>query len=168
MFFVSLHPVMKKLVMKYVSAVMALWYLVGIMGFDVHSCTATGDVFVQPVLAGVTCDDIHPEHDCGDHGSCCGHDRSCCHSHGQKSETALSEDSSLECCTNEIETLDVSGVQSARSFHDDDKCDCGYCPCVEPVVSAQVYLSASAVFYKIPDSWVAVPERQALLNIWRI
>lgn len=168
MFFVSLHPIMKKLVMKYVSAVMALWYLVGIMGFDVHSCTVTGDVFVQPVLAGMTCDDVHPDHDCAGHGSCCGHSHSCCHSHGQKSETTLSDDSSLECCTNEIEVLDVSGVQSARSFHDDDKCDCGYCPCIEQVVSISVYQSASNVLYKIPYSGIAVPERQALLNIWRI
>lgn len=148
---------MKNVFLKYMSALLAVWYCMSIIGFDVHSCNATGNIFVGSVLSGTACVDIHPEHDCAGHGSCCS-SHSCC-------EHEKAED---DCCTNEIEVLDCESVV----FSDDDVCDLlAYTPDLTfsiidlgllPVGSVQQVL-----YY--PDPWeYSASDQQAVLSIWRI
>lgn len=160
---------MRTLVMKYVAAIMAIWYLVGVIGLDVHSCSATGDVFVHSALRGVTCEDVHPGHDCNDHGSCCGHPSSCCHSDcgSTDPDEAVSVDAASACCTTEITALDTPSVCSSNAHDHSECCDCGLAPayvCVTPTAVPSVV----AIYSYTPDSGLIVPERQAFLHIWRI
>lgn len=149
---------MKNVVLKYASALLAVWYCLSIIGFDVHSCEATGDIFVNSILSGTTCDDIHPEHECCGHGTCCGgHGSSCCGDH--------QEDDG--CCTNDIEVLDDDALANA----DDDHLQFSEtlsCLFVESNYDVLVF-SESIEFSYEPDSGrVMRPDLQAALNIWRI
>lgn len=150
---------MKNVLLKYASSLLAVWYCLSIIGFDVHSCEATGDIFVNSVLTGTACGDIHPEHDCCGHGTCCGgHESSCCGGHQEDDD----------CCTNEIEVLDEVVVTNAD---EDDHIllpEALSCLFVENYYDILVF-SESIEFSCGPDSGrVALPDMQAVLNIWRI
>ena len=49
---------MRNIVMKYLAALLVVWYSLSIIGFDVHSCTKTGETFVASIAAGVSCEDM--------------------------------------------------------------------------------------------------------------
>ena len=156
---------------KYVAALLTVWYSLSIIGFDVHSCAATGDTFVSSVLGGITCEDIHPEHDCSGHGSCCGSHEccdhkqqapACCHDHDA---TAVSSDE--DCCTNDIEVLDseVVTTQGDDSFLMFDSVASQY---VEIDSGCRLYAELTNIAFH-PDSGKLIkPDSQAILNIWRI
>lgn len=150
---------MKNVVLKYMSALLAVWYCLSIIGFDVHSCETTGDTFVTSVLAGTTCDDIHPEHDCCSHGSCCGdHESSCCGDH----------DEDDDCCTNEIEVLDSVVVTNADEDDDVQFSQMLSCLFIESSYDVLLFIESIESSY-IPDlGRVIQPDHQAVLNIWRI
>ena len=147
---------MKSMFLKYISALLAVWYCMSIIGFDVHSCTSTGNIFVNSVLGGITCDDIHPDHDCSGHGSCCKSHKCCDHK---------TED---DCCTDEIEVLDSESVLTS----DDDVCFlCGS----EPVAAAlfasydlQPDFFRAEILYHPDPEYLKAPDQQAVLGIWRI
>ena len=150
---------MKNIILKYMSALLAVWYCLSIIGFDVHSCETTGDTFVTSVLAGTTCDDIHPEHDCSDHGTCCRHhESSCCGDHEEDDD----------CCTNEIEVLDTVVVTNADEDGHillSEMLSCLFIECNYDVLLFPESIESSY----IPDSGrVIQPDCQAVLNIWRI
>ena len=149
---------MKSIVLKYVSALLAAWYCLSIIGFDVHSCTATRSVFVNSVLLGVTCDEIHPEHDCSGHGSCCTH-------HNAEDSMEITDDG---CCTNEIEVLDSVVVTNAD---EDDYIQFSQmlsCLFIESNYDVLLFSESKESSY-IPDlGRVIQPDCQAVLNIWRI
>ncbi len=149
---------MKNVVLKYVSALLAVWYCLSIIGFDVHSCTTTGSIFVNSVLNGTTCDDIHPEHDCCGHGGCCSH---------HADEDGL-RSADKECCTNEIEVLDGVVVTVADENDHLQFTDALSCLFVESNYDV-LLLAESIDFSCAPGSGrVLVPDYQAVLNIWRI
>ena len=160
---------MKSIVLKYVSALLAAWYCLSIIGFDVHSCTATRSVFVNSVLLGVTCDEIHPEHDCSGHGSCCASHRdeesSCCTHHNAEDSMEITDDG---CCTNEIEVLDSVVVTNAD---EDDYIQFSQmlsCLFIESNYDVLLFPESTESLY-IPDlRRVIQPDCQAVLNIWRI
>ncbi len=163
---------MKNMVLKYVSALLAVWYCMSIIGFDIHSCKATGNVFVNSVLSGTTCDDIHPEHDCDGHKSCCSSHSSactssCCHSvPSTASESICSEDE--DCCTNQIEVLESEGV----AVSGDETC------CQLTATLAFSYsdnndrlphsLNVAHKVYYPALGHICRLDSQAILNIWRI
>lgn len=155
---------MKSVFLKYISALMAVWYCMSIIGFDVHSCTVTGSTFVNSVLSGTTCEDVHPEHDRCCHGSCC--HSACGHDHGLPSSEKIDEND--DCCTNEIEVLDHEGVSSAE----EDACDMfdltSVLSFVENDFNTLLHAESVTVSY-VPDSGHSrQPGNQAVLNIWRI
>jgi hypothetical protein len=155
---------MKNLVLKYVSAFLTVWYCLSIIGFDVHSCAATGSVFVNSVLSGMTCDDIHPEHDCCDHGSCCDHE-SCCAHHDSHEEEESEEDG---CCTNEIEVLDEVVVTNADEDELVQFSETLSCLFVESYYNLLVSSESNESVYKPDSGCTKIPDSQAVLNIWRI
>lgn len=161
--FISLRLVMKNVFLKYMSALLAVWYCLSIIGFDVHSCTSTGSTFIASVLAGTTCDDIHPEHDCGGHKSCCCSHR--CHEEMPSSKNVKEDES---CCTNEIEVLQSEGVTMSN---DDIYSPFCFAYAFVDVVNHYDALCradmAVNLHYPDPGDFI-VPDLQAVLSIWRI
>ena len=162
---------MKNVVLKYVSALMAVWYCMSIIGFDVHACTATGDTFVSSVLKGTTCDDIHPDHDCCGHGACCGshdrHETSCCSCHPEDPHSEGIQESENDCCTNDIEVLDSESI----TFCDDDMAhfaEVSVSVYVENNYDALLFGGLSEFSYSPYSGNMTLPDQQAVLNIWRI
>lgn len=155
---------MKSVFLKYVSALMALWYCLSIIGFDVHSCTVTGSTFVNSVLNGTTCEEVHPEHDCCCHGSCC--HNACSHDHEAPSSEEVDEND--DCCTNEIEVLDSEGVAAAE----DNACDMydatSVLAFVENDYNSLLRTESAAVSYKPDSGHFRQPDILAVLSIWRI
>jgi hypothetical protein len=156
---------MGKMFHKYVAALLSVWYCMSIIGFDVHSCTATGNVFVNSVLSGVSCEDIHPDHDCTchDHRE---HTCSCCHDHESPASESFDHDD--ECCTDRIEILDEAGITTSEDNAMSALAILSACLFVESDYNS--LLLPDAVYVKLkPDSWCfKMPDVQAVLNIWRI
>jgi hypothetical protein len=157
--------------LKYVAALLSVWYSVSIIGFYVHSCTTTGDTFVNSVLNGLTCEDIHPEHDCSGHGSCCSshechnhksHTSSCCGDHD-----VPSVDHEDDCCTNDIEVLDSAG----RTVQDDYDFELYESDAFQYISNNYDYHICTEGFYlscRSCSGKPVEPDSQAILNIWRI
>lgn len=74
-------------------------YLGAVAGFDVHSCSDNGHVYIEPLIAGISCDDIHPDTPCNE-----GHGAGC-HCHDGE-----------DCCSDSIEVLQLSG-DNTRAVH---------------------------------------------------
>lgn len=136
---------MKNIVLKYASALLAVWYCLSITGFEVHSCEATGDTFVTSVLAGTTCEDIHPEHDCCDHHE---------------------EDD--DCCTNEIEVLDSVVLTNADEDDHIQLSAMFSCLFIENNYDVLLFPESVELSYEPDSGQVIQPDCQAILNIWRI
>lgn len=157
--FVSLPLDMKNIILKYASALLAVWYCMSIIGFDVHSCEATGDTFVSSVLVGTTCDDIHPEHDCCCHDTCCSaHESSCCGDHEEEDD----------CCTNEIEVLDSVVVTNAEEDDHIQYSEMLSCLFIESNYDVLLFSESIEISYNPDSGRVMSPDCQAILNIWRI
>lgn len=154
---------MKSVFLKYVSALMAVWYCLSIIGFDVHSCTVTGSTFVNSVLSGVECEDVHPEHDCCCHGSCC--HSGCSHDHKVPSKENVKD---KECCTNEIEVLDSEVVISVE----DEGCSMSDAAWAVAFVvndyTGSVNAEAEYLSYSPGSGILRQPDLQAVFSIWRI
>lgn len=60
--------------------VLAIVYMAGVLGFDVHSSADTHRSYVIPLFNGISCERIHPEALCHHHGHAeCEDDEDCCH-----------------------------------------------------------------------------------------
>jgi len=156
-----IDAVMKNVVRKYVAALLLIWYTLSIIGFDVHSCTRTGETFVASIAAGVSCEDIHPEHSCAGHGGCCGHDQTkCCCGHH------FADD----CCQDDFHVLTFTGTVSSEEQRFDSYAQNSAVPVLESVFENLMpdVCDISLLRFKEPDSGITMPDSQALLNIWRI
>lgn len=162
---------MKRMFPKYVAALLTVWYSLSIIGFDVHSCAATGDTFVNSVLSGLTCEDIHPEHDCSGHGSCCGSHR--CHDHkshassccGDQDAPSVAHDD--DCCTNDIEVLDSESL-TVQDDYDFELYVSDAFQYIKNYYDCHLFAEGTHL-YGSSDSWKSAgPDSQAVLNIWRI
>lgn len=162
---------MRKMFVKYASVLLVLWYSLSIIGFDVHSCKSTGEVFVASLATGVSCEDIHPDHSCKSHGGCCGHHEteSCCSGHeiGRADSHVAKED----CCSNDLQVLQLTGVQiSDNERFGANVHDCQLIFDVDLAMElAMPALQKSFIKYlEHPDPGVVMPDRQAFLSIWRV
>ena len=153
---------MKNLFMKYVSVMMAVWYCLSIIGFDVHSCIRTGERFVTSAISGVECIDIHPEHSCHDHGGCCARHSESCNHEGESIEDS-------QCCTNDIHVLSVETLASSDHQRHYGEWNPNNCPCsLDLMASSQSRFTTVSYDHRLPDSGLIVPDMQARFNIWRI
>ena len=50
---------MKNVLMKISAIALVIWYCLSIIGFDVHTCSETGDSFVHISFTSHSCHDIH-------------------------------------------------------------------------------------------------------------
>lgn len=155
---------MKSMFLKYMSALLAVWYCMSIIGFDVHACASTGDVFINSVLAGTTCEDIHPEQCCDSPEK--SHSCSCCCGHDVPlGDTVGSDD---DCCTNDIKVLDTEGMNVQK---DDVYPSFAFCnaDAFAYDVHVQSVMARVLEIQRLPDSGcMAQPDCQAVFNIWRI
>ena len=148
---------------KYASVLLVLWYSLSIIGFDVHSCKSTGEVFVASLAGGVTCEDIHPEHSCKSHGGCCDH-----HHASEQSDCQVAKE---ECCSNEVQVLQLTGVPGS----DNDRFD-GNAQEYQSIFDVDLAMEVAMPtiqrsylkYLEHPDPGVLMPDRQALLSIWRV
>ena len=170
MFFVHLRLMMRTMSMKICAAMLAVWYLMSIIGFGVHTCMASQRSFVTTFINGVTCEDIHPDHHCTDSHHChsaeeC-HD--CDHSHHRAADVSMD---TQPCCTDDFVVLTITGMESS-SENDYSECHCGICPFTAELFSDCHPHSMNSEIYRImslPDSGLIVPgDAQSFLGIWRI
>ena len=142
-----------------------LWYCLGIIGFNVHTCSSSNDSFIVTFLEDMSCDAIHPSDNCGSTKSCC-----CCCSHS--SEPSSYSDESIaapECCTNEYQVLNVTAdrVDESQRVNFQD-----YAFCADVLYS----INDSSLDSKISSSricsppWTCYDERgiHLVCNVWRI
>ena len=169
MFFVHLRLMVRNMFMKICAVMLAVWYLMTIIGFGVHTCMGSQRSFVTTFLSGVTCEDIHPDHHCTDSHHCHGDGE--CHdcTHGQSACDVTFD--SQPCCSDDFVVLEVTGT-APSSENDFSDCHCGHCPfTAELVPDGHSYVEKSG-FNKImslPDSGLIVPgDVQSVLGIWRI
>ena len=157
---------MRKMFVKYASALLVLWYSLSIIGFDVHSCKSTGEVFVASLAGGVTCEDIHPEHSCKSHGSCCEH-----HDHHETPSESADCVAKEDCCSNDLQVLHLTGVHmSDNERFNDNAHELQFTFDVDLAMElAMPSLQRPLLKYlEHPDPGVVMPDRQAFLSIWRV
>lgn len=104
---------MKERLLRISALLLVIWYCFSVIGFNVHTCRASGESFVATVLTGISCEDIHPEHACCT-GHCKSHCSSSCRHH--EAETAFNIDK--KCCSDDYHVLLLTGA-----VPDDDRSD---------------------------------------------
>lgn len=159
---------MKDRMLRFSALLLVLWYCFSVIGFDVHTCRASGKAFVATFVSGLSCADIHPEHKCdkahchhNKTGHCCSmehHD--CCKGTFFEAES---------CCSSDHLVLTVTGTASDSESRD-----------IHPIVSDieipsySGHLTASVTSKILNHSYVidyglfAQGDIQPLLSIWRI
>lgn len=186
--FVTLSVGMKGIMMKICAVLLAVWYCMSIIGFDVHTCNGSGRTFVATFAEGLTCEDIHPEHHCTP-GQCrTSHDAGCCHedccSHSENtcghetsddsccSHEGESELDSPSCCSDSYQSILLTGFRVDDDHRHYDECHCGNCPCVIQEALASLTDRCYAVSHTslhVPDIGNIVPcDPQVAFSVWRI
>lgn len=154
---------MKDRIIRLSSMLLMIWYCFSIIGFDVHTCNASGRSFIATFISGLSCDDIHPDHDCNRHHKGCCHHDGCSHHHDD-----FPSFNTGTCCSDDYLALTITGGSSDQKSRQIDHCDCSLCPLI-PAVALHSLPSVRFMPFKYPDVGLIVPgDVQSLLNIWRI
>lgn len=154
-------------VIKCFSGLVAIVYILGVMGFNVHSCMTSGELFVSPLIEGATCHDLHPGHDC--HSGCChGHEGEDCCAHCSGENVISSQD----CCSDNPVYLNITGIdrgEDGHSNHHHCLCLCGHCPISVEIGSVIREICSEDNLVPLPDRNPHIPgEIRPLLNVWRL
>lgn len=150
---------------KIISALLALWYCMSIIGFDVHTCSRSGRSFVATFMTGLDCSDIHPDH-------CCSHS-DCCADHATGNACCSSEESisAPSCCTNDFHVLLLTGTSGQEDTRHYDGCICGHQIC--DLMPSEIRTDNSyTAFYRTRSVFepglLLTGNVQSFLGIWRI
>ena len=151
---------MRTMHLKICALALAVWYLVSIIGFGVHTCMASQRSFVTTIISGMNCEDIHPEHDSESSHHCCGH---------------AEEGVSLEpasCCSEDFMVLEADATVPSNE-NDGYSGFSGSCGFHIGVPLQADHKISSRYEYKglvpLPDSGLITPaDVQSVLGIWRI
>ena len=152
------------------AVLMVLWYSLSVIGFDVHTCSGSGETFIATVASGFACEDIHPEHVRPESGhSECG----CCHSHDSEPVEASGHGfDSKPCCTDDYQVIILTGTRGSDQQRYNDANHSEYCTYVAevPVIDyySNKYSSDIRVYYKLCIGGIVPQDLQASYNIWRI
>ena len=151
---------MKKFLMNISAALLVVWYCMSIIGFDVHTCMSSGNIFIAAFTETVSCEDIHPEHHCCSASCCSGHhDRetsSCCTSKHHNEESIDTK----ECCSNEYQVIQLSGCRTDNDSDDKYSFSKVSIPCLMDIPVAYVAMAryhAEHIQSLEPDSGVLSP-----------
>ena len=74
---------------KAMSLMLTLWYMIAVVGINIHTCATSGLTYVSPLPFGMSCSEIH-------------HDIHCCDHHDG-------------CCSNDVHKLQLSGSDDTRT-----------------------------------------------------
>ena len=150
---------MRNVVLKISSVVLAVCYLMSIIGFGVHTCMRSERSFLTTFVSGAACEDLHPEHHCADSHHCCGH---------EDDEVSFMP---ADCCSDDFVALTVIGTVPSNE-NDYQGYLCGDCFYAAEFLSDIHGFSVRSVTYRIfspPDSGCIVSgDAQSVLGIWRI
>lgn len=170
---------MKNVLTRLTAVLLVIWYSLSVIGFDVHTCSGSGETFVATVIGGTTCEDIHPEH----HKEAC----SCCHHGHTSSQIAGSqgvsgaegtdhphgtEMATRPCCSDDWQVILLTGCKTPEKHDHFDECQCGSCPCILDISTGYTHsrtdIHSLRAFHN-PDSGKPLPpDVQQLYSIWRI
>ena len=159
--------VVKRNVLIRVSAIFVLiWYSLGIIGFNVHTCNARERSFIVTFLEDMSCESIHPSDHCGAEQTCC-----CCCSHHTVEQHSYSDESidEPECCTDEYQVVTsmTDRVDDSKRFQFSDlKSHC-------LILYDQLDAMSSLHYHGIPSDILSrscLDSRgiRVLCNVWRI
>lgn len=100
---------MKNVLRNITAILLLIWYSMSVVGFDVHTCSKSGRVFIATVITGTDCEDIHSLYG-SPACSCC----SDCHHHGCQDEKM----SAKPCCTDQWQMISLTGVRTDNDSRD--------------------------------------------------
>ena len=161
---------MKNVITYCVAAFILIWYSLSVIGFDVHTCSDSGETYIATVLGGTACDDIHPEHD---EPTC-----SCCHKEcASKEHPQEHEDKdglrTRPCCTDDWQMIYLTGVRSGDD-RDETGCQISQLPvfadCMIPDIKVNLNIAGNLFrdLHKPRPKPVTVRTCQEVYSIWRI
>lgn len=171
---------MKKLLMNMSAVLLAVWYCMSIIGFDVHTCMSSGRTFIAAFTEGVACSDIHPEHHCCGASCCSGHhhhEASCCsseHCDEMPSEhnSAQTSVDAKSCCSNEYQVILLSGCRTDYDSDEKHSFSKVSYPCILDIPVAYIAMAkyhADHIQFLEPDSGVHQPgDLCVAFGVWRI
>ena len=162
---------MKDRFVRFSAMLLVLWYCFSVIGFNVHTCNASGRSFVATFISGLTCADIHPGHVCDKKICSDDHQKACCQHHhedGVRHECLHS----ASCCSDDHVVLTVTGCTSEDNNRHQDV------PVSSPI---GFHGSPDMASYRHPSavsktsglfghtSRLIVPgDLRSLLSVWRI
>lgn len=158
---------MKKLIVRFCAMLLVLWYCFSVIGFNVHTCKASGRSFVATFISGLTCADIHPGHTCDKEHCGAAHEKACCHHHDCNG--GMPAFRTAACCQNDHIVLSITGCSSEDNNRQHDFCSCAFYACVDlPAFIIRHQTSGIHEFIEHFPGLIVHRDRQSLLNIWRI
>ena len=169
MFFVHLRVMLRNVPMKICAAVLAVWYLMSIIGFGVHTCMGSQRSFLTSFVSGITCEDIHPEHHCGEAHHCSGHHE--CHGCTDRHESGMPEIESSPCCSDDFMVLSLTGTAPSSEDYSCSLCHCWHGPAEVSAASLHHLSKVQEINRTIQESDSGLPapgDVQSVLGIWRI
>lgn len=169
----DISSIMKDALMKIAALLLVLWYCMSIIGFDVHTCHASGRSFVATFVKGLSCEDIHPEH-VHSAGNCAHAEHSCSHSghdcHGCCCSAHLASGTD-PCCSDDYQVLQLTGQRTDDDDHRHHDIIADFCPLPEIIYAGTASASPDGWHLlkrgKFPDL-IASPDIQSAFSVWRI
>lgn len=118
----------KRVIISLISLTLVVFYVLGIGGINVHTCSHTGERYMTLLIEGISCDEVHPEHH-HHHGHCscedcceiCSHDCAECGCEDCDCEDGCDDDG---CCTNDSIQLFLTGDSDHVSGFEHVTLDC--------------------------------------------
>ena len=171
--FVSLPIDMKNVLTSLAAMLLVIWYSLSVIGFDVHTCSSSGESYVTTVIGGTTCEDIHPEPHkkaC----SCCRHCHASCHD-VRAEETGKTDGAAMStrpCCSDDWQMIVLTGCKAQEKQEHFHECHCGCCPCISDMYAVHTCpvmdVYGPLTFYNPDSGSLALLDVQRSYNIWRI
>lgn len=151
---------MKDILKSFAAMLLVIWYSLSIIGFDVHTCSGSGETYIATIASGLSCEDIHPEHG---HTGC-----RCCH-------PVDTENGSIDrkpCCTDDYQVILLTGIrstdESGTSYDHGPLQLASHSDACADNLRSEIYLSALRAFYKPRSECMLPRDVQANYSIWRI
>ena len=154
---------MKNILTSIMALLLLVWYSLSVIGFDVHTCSSSGNSYIATVISGTHCKDIHPDH----HQNTC----SCCHHHETENDEHDGDDETKPCCTDEWQMIDLTGLKTSDEHSDEFGIDIRtvYCDLLSQYHNSIFRITAHERACYKPDSGKFKDlDFQQAYSIWRI
>jgi hypothetical protein len=166
---------MKNLSIRFLAALLVVWYSMSIIGFGVHTCLENNRSFLTSFVNGSTCEDVHPTKACG--FSCCSkveqksEHKCCCAHHTIEHETTADGQKyeQTNCCTNDYQQLDITGSGQDRGLELNVISLYSHVCChIYLIADILTSHSANHSLRTLQDRCSHVGELRPFLSVWRI